>query len=552
MNIPPSAHARLSRLGLRSAAFGGLLLSAITSHAASDTWLNPAAGGNWSDLANWTSGTGFADGVNATATFGTTTGNRTVNLDTNVTLGTLNLAGSGGVGWTVSGANTLTMSTGTSNAPVIAVTSSSGSHTISAALAGTQGFSKNGNGKLTLSGTSTYTGVTTLTDGNLTISSGSALGSTGTGNGTLIDFTSGKFPQLHFNNSVSTAEDITLQVRVSSGTAGATQGSNMLFIDSGNTTLSGALTLNRATTGGTNNINLFGVQLSAGTLTLSGPISGTATGVQASGSFTNPNQLQFRIRDAVANLNVTGVISDGTIGTGGLTVQTATDGMGMLRLSGANTYSGNTVHLTGAMLINNTTGSGTGTGSVSVASGATFGGTGIIKPTGANGVTFASGSIVSPGDLNTNGSAIVAGKSLTFDLGSTTGSVVFDSGATISINLNAAAATPAEVSESLVFIGLTPSTSQVTFNNNVVNFSVTGGLLADGVYTLASFSADNAYDGQWVLGTGLESLSNVQLIQTANSIQLMVGAIPEPASAAALAGLLGIGAVVIGKRRRSA
>jgi autotransporter-associated beta strand protein len=552
MNIPLSAHTRWSLLPIRPALFGGLLLSAVATYAASDTWLNPATGGNWSELANWSSGIGFANGVNTTATFGTTTANRTINLDTDATLGTLNLAGSGSVGWTVSGTHSLTLATGTSTAPVINVTSSSGIHTISSTLAGTEGFSKNGNGKLALSGTNTYTGVTTLTDGNLTISSDAGLGATGTGNGTLIDYTSGKFPQLHFNNSASTAEDITLQVRVSSGTGGATQGSNMLFIDNGNTTLSGALTLNRATTGGTNNLNLFGVQLSTGNLTLSGPISGAATGVQASGSFTNPNLLQFRIRDAASNLNVTGVVADGTIGTGGITVQTASDNIGMLRLAAANIYSGNTVHQAGTLLINNPTGSGTGTGSVSVASGAVFGGTGIIKPTGTSGVSFASGAIVAPGDLTTSGADIAEGKSLTFDLGSTMGSVVFESGSSLSINLNAAAATSAEVSERLAFSGLTTGVSQVVFNHNVVNVSVTGGLIADGIYTLASFSADNAYSGQWVLGTGLESYPTAQLIYTTNSIQLAIGAIPEPASAAAFAGLLGIGIVMIGKRRRSA
>lgn len=534
---------------VRPAAIAGLAL--VSAHAASDTWLNTSAGGNWSSLSNWTSGTGFADGVNATATFGTTTGNRTVNLDTNVTLGTLSLAGSGSVGWTVSGSGVLTLATGTATAPAINVTSSSGIHTISAVLAGTAGFSKNSNGKLTVSGANTYTGVTTVTDGNLTVSSASGLGATGAGNGTLIDYTSGKFPQLHFGSNVSTAEDITLQVRVSSATVGAVQGGNMLFVDSGTTTLGGALTLNRATTGGANNINLFGVQLSAGTLVLSGPIAGTTTGVQANSGVTNPNQLQFRIRDTAANLHVNGVIADGTIGTGGITVLTATDAIGTLRLAGANTYSGNTVHQAGTLLVNNTAGSGTGTGSVSVSSGATLGGTGVIRPVGTNGISFASGSVVAPGDLGAGGAAIAAGKSLTFDLGSTTGSAVFAAGSTISINLNAAAATPAEVAERLDFTGLTAGVAQVAFNANVVNFSVTGGLLADGLYTIASFSADNAYTGNWVLGSGLESIPSAQLIRTSDGIQLLVGAIPEPANAATLAGLVGIGVLLAGKRRRS-
>src|SRR5690606_336999 len=108
--------------------------------------------------------------------------------------------------------------------------------------------------------------------------------------------------------------------------------------------------------------------------------------------------LQVRTTSAATNVNISGVISDGTITTGGLSFYTSDNSSGIVRLTGANTYSGSTVHQTGTLLINNTAGSGTGTGSVSVATGAIFGGNGIIKPTGTNGVVFASGSVVAPGD----------------------------------------------------------------------------------------------------------------------------------------------------------
>ncbi|MCY3022446.1 MAG: autotransporter-associated beta strand repeat-containing protein [Planctomycetota bacterium] len=76
-------------------------------------------------------------------------------------------------------------------------------------------------------------------------------------------------------------------------------------------------------------------------------------------------------------------------GTGGLTKI----GAGTLTLSGASTYSGGTTVSAGTLLVNNTIGSGTGSGGVSVSTSATLGGTGAV----GGAVTVASGGFVSPG-----------------------------------------------------------------------------------------------------------------------------------------------------------
>ena len=541
--IRPRARAQAARA--LAALFAGLSLSA--AFAASGTWTNTAAS-DWFNPDNWDNGT-IASGASFTATLNATTGSNVgINLDQDLILGriTFNAAGQTdgtGLNITSSGGHTLTLATNDATAPILDVR---GTHTISAQILGTQGFNKTNAGKLTLSGNNLYSGVTTISNGNLTISSNNGLGATGAGNGTLVNFTSGQYPQLHFTNNVETSEDITLRMHMSNSTAGDSITSNLLYNDGGNTILNGTLTLERSTTGGINNIYGYGIQGSAGILTINGAVTGLLTGTQASGNYANPNQLQLRTRAATAAININGIISDGNIGTGGVAVYTATDNIGIVRLSAANTYSGATVHRSGTLLINNTTGSGTGTGSVSVASGAIFGGTGIVKPTGSNGVTFASGSTVAPGNLNDSGSAIAAGQSLTFDLSETTGNVTFESGAAIALNLNASIGT---VAENLAFVGLVADQSNVTFNNNLVSFSLTGGLLSDGVYTIVSFDAANSYSGNLVLGGGLEGYS-ASLLHNADSIQLVIGAIPEPSTAAFAAGLVTLGAAGLVRRRR--
>lgn len=553
------ASTRLARAFTLATVFSCLSSGAL--FAASDTWLSTTAGGDWSVLSNWTSGTGYADGVNATANFTTTTaGAKVANLDVGVTLGALNITGntSGGNGWILSSNNgsTLTFATGTTAIPSITAGNSASSHTISATIAGVQGFTKFGGGKLTISGANTFTGVMTVADGNLTINNSAAFGASGAGNGTVVDLTSGKFPQLHVLNNITIEDDISLRIGQSSATAGATQGGNLLYNDSGSNTLNGALTLVRATNGGTSNINIGGVQSGTGTITLNGPVSGALTGTQATGVYANPNVVSFRPTATGANINVNGVISDGTIGTGGISIQTISTSVGNVRITGANTYTGSTIHNKGNLLINNTTGSGTGFGSVSVASTAVFGGTGIIAPAGTttvngvttdNGVTISSGGIVAPGDLTSTGAAISAGENLTFDLSATAGQVTFAAGALIALDFTVGGSST--VNESLAFTGLNTGFTDVVFNNNQVNFSIVG-TLADGLYTLATFDANNAYSGLLEFGTGLEAYDIKSFVYGANSIQLQIGAIPEPASAAVLGGVIALGLAATGRRRR--
>ncbi len=85
-----------------------------------------------------------------------------------------------------------------------------------------------------------------------------------------------------------------------------------------------------------------------------------------------------------------GLVQDGAAGTIAITKS----GTGTLALNGANTYSGGTTVSAGTLKANNASGSATGSGSVSIASGGTLGGTGTISGP----VSVALGGIVAPGN----------------------------------------------------------------------------------------------------------------------------------------------------------
>jgi fibronectin-binding autotransporter adhesin len=112
--------------------------------------------------------------------------------------------------------------------------------------------------------------------------------------------------------------------------------------------------------------------------------AGGTTGTLGTGDTTDNWTLTF---------NLTGSYSYGGVISGsGSVAKTAS---GTVTLTGANTYSGNTTNSAGTLLINNTSGSGTGTGNVAVNSGSTLGGNGFIS--GA--VTINSGATLAPGPM---------------------------------------------------------------------------------------------------------------------------------------------------------
>lgn len=175
---------------------------------------------------------------------------------------------------------------------------------------------------------------------------------------------------------------------------------------------------------GTNDVTLQIIKNGAGTQTFTGELthtggtiinggtvqigSGGETG-SIGGSITNNATLAFN-RSGSSNFD--GAIS----GTG--TVEKR--GSGLVVMTGANTYTGGTVVEAGTFGVTNSAGSGTGSGSVTVLSGATFGGTGIVAPSAGNDVVIsgalAPGNLEGVGVLTFNFSG---DSSLDFQLGST-------------------------------------------------------------------------------------------------------------------------------------
>jgi autotransporter-associated beta strand protein len=198
-------------------------------------------------------------------------------------------------------------------------------------------ITKTGDGTMVISGASanTFTGAFNINTGIVRVEKSSALGTTAAGT------TVASGAALHLANGVAIgAEALSL-----SGSGPASGGA--LRNISGTNSFAGAITLAAASR----------INSDAGSLTLSGNISGTAVNLSIGGA---------------GDTTVSGIID---VTTGGL----VKDGAGTLTLSGNNTYTGTTTVSAGTLLVSGALGTSTvSTGIVTVDNGATLGGTGEI------------------------------------------------------------------------------------------------------------------------------------------------------------------------------
>lgn len=252
----------------------GVLGPALHAAAATGSWTSTTSG-DWGTSGNWSGGV-IADGATFTASLGndiTTT--VTTNLDTDRTIGHVNLSDNGGNNQArvISGTTTLTMDNGGGTPTINAVTFS----TVGVILAGSNGltFSTTGNG-LSLTKTNTYTGVTTITGGAITytslptpagglwINADVLSGTDGPlGNSASAVILSGTNPELVFDNTSTGANVFNRPITINTGTGVAALGK---IATTGTTTFNGDISLGRT---------LVMYNRSSSALTFNGVLSGS-------------------------------------------------------------------------------------------------------------------------------------------------------------------------------------------------------------------------------------------------------------------------------------
>jgi len=270
----------------------------------------------------------------------TLSGANTYNGTTNITAGTLIVSGSlsdstvvnvsADANYNLSASDTIGSfaGLGTINLGSYNLTTASNSSTVfDGVLAGNGNLSKGGTGSLTLNGTNTYSGITTVSCGTLALASdaslGTAPGSATAGRivlngGTLqatANFTLNANRGISLgasNGTFSVDPSITLNYAgIIAGTGSMTKAGSGTLVLSGTNTYSGNTTI------------------SAGALIIDG--SGSLASGNYAGNISNNGELAFNTSTAQT---LSGIIS----GTGSLTQ----NGSGTVFLSGNNTYTGNT------------------------------------------------------------------------------------------------------------------------------------------------------------------------------------------------------------------
>jgi autotransporter-associated beta strand protein len=288
------------------------------------------------------------------------------------------------------------------------------------AQSGTRALTKVGAGTLTLGGTISYTGATTISEGTLKISgTHSGTGATFVRNGMLeISGTHAGTAYTVSQVSGEAGEPVLKLSNVNALPSGAkiTGADSVLRDGIVDLAIAGDYTMSAYDRG---NITFTASGGSPTSLTFTDASIITA-GVNTGRTFTNASadlSIVFASTldiggDAAANVTITGAgdttVNSGVISTGSGVRGLTKNGNGTLTLDGAGSYTGTTNVNAGTLLVNNNTGSATGSGDVNIASGATLGGSGII----AGATTTIAGTLApgnSPGTITIDGGSLALG-----------------------------------------------------------------------------------------------------------------------------------------------
>jgi fibronectin-binding autotransporter adhesin len=310
-----------------------------------------------------------------------------------------------------------------------------------------------------------------------------------------------------------------------------------------------------ATLSGTIDANSVTFESGAGAYTISG---GTRLDLGAGGLTNNSTSLQTissamrlnggnrTINTASGNILIFGVIDQDAAGRG-----LTKSGNSVLTLSANNTYSGTTTVSAGTLFANGST-SATGSGAVSVASGATLGGTGTITPTGGNNISVSG--VLAPG------ASVGSVGTLTFNMANA-GTATMTSGASFAFNLGLAGTDISSVGSSDLLALTGAATGDFVFNGNSINALGSG---TNGYYKLFDTSLDATtwsgltFNGTTGLITSGLTITNLASGKTGTLLvgtgsnggalgDIYLSVIPEPSSAL----LAGLGSCLLFRRRRN-
>ncbi len=332
-------------------------------------------------------------------------------------------------------------------------------------------------------------------------------------------------------------------------------GGSLLLNVAGSASITGLVSLS-----GSGAVYLAEVSNATRSVSIGALSSASATAVVAANDSSSGAQ-------STSTLHLTGTSGPATYagiirtGVGSSSLAVVKDGESTQIFSGnSNTYNGGTRINAGALLANNTSGSGTGTGIVTV-SGGVLGGTGFVAPTGANGIGVAAGGFIAPGDgIGT----------LTLNLGGTTGILDLRSGGDFRFELGAAndliGSITAGSSDLLVISGaaagdvvfaadttvdllgtasgqgyyklFATSADATTWTGLSLGASTTGGSFITGGLTATNFGG--SFFGSLILADGSAGTS-------AGDIYLVV--VPEPSLFGSLVGI-SLFILILGRTRR--
>ncbi len=445
--------------------------------------------------------------------------------------------------------------------------------TYSGSVIGNGGLTKDGSAMLTLSGSNTYSGPTTVSAGTLRLGAGNRFSD-------YSDFT--------------VVAGATLDLAGYSDTVGSLAGSGSVTLGGGSLTAgySGASTIfdgvvsggGGFTKVGSGTLNLSGANTYTGTTTISaGTLAVTnnnALGTTGTGT-TIANGAALALSGGVStaepvNARGTGVGSSGAIRstaganalTGNTILSAATSvgadsgstlflagtisgpyaltkvGTGTLELSGANTYSGGTTVSTGTLRLANSSGSALGTGNLTVASGAMFTGAGSF--TGALQLNGRVAPGHSPGILATGSETWNSGGSYLWEINHATGTAGTNWDLlSISGALTIAATSGSSFTISLFSLLPDNSAGPVDNFNAAANYSyviasTSGGIIGFDATKFTLDLSDFQHDlagGTWSLGV------------SGHDLNLNFTTVPEPSAYAAILGIAAL-LLTLGRRRK--